>query len=299
MKKISLKKRYDIKRYYGKDRSFIVVLTLSVCLLILFYCVIYLLNYYGYMPFTGYFYLDMAFLAVLFLMGPIGFYNHIKAKKKKEIQDKLPDFLVEIGNSVSAGMTVFEAVKVASKGDYGKLTPEIQRMTAQLSWGVPIRTVFSNFAQRMKSTTIERIVVTINRSLEMGGSTSKIFKAAAKEIEQVKRVEEQRKANMATYSIVIIMSFFVFLAVILIIDKTIFVSFFDLQQKTADTQLAGMQMNVIDPLMLKYALYSFVFVQSVGAGILGGFMMDGKISSGIRYSFILVLISFFVFKFLF
>ena len=299
MKKISLKKRYDIKRYYGKDRSFIVVLTLSVCLLILFYCMIYLLNYYGYMPFTGYFYLDMVFLAVLFLMGPIGFYNHIQAKKKKEIQDKLPDFLVEIGNSVSAGMTVFEAVKVASKGDYGKLTPEIQRMTAQLSWGVPIRTVFSNFAQRMKSTTIERIVVTINRSLEMGGSTSKIFKAAAKEIEQVKRVEEQRKTNMATYSIVIMMSFFVFLAVILIIDKTIFVSFFDLQQKTADTQLSGMQMNIIDPTMLKYALYSFVFVQSVGAGVLSGFMMDGKISSGIRYSFILVLISFFVFKFLF
>jgi uncharacterized membrane protein YeaQ/YmgE (transglycosylase-associated protein family) len=43
-------------------------------------------------------------------------------------------------------------------------------------------------------------------------------------------------------------------------------------------------------------LYSFVFVQSIGAGILSGFMMDGKLSSGIRYSCILGIISFIIFK---
>jgi hypothetical protein len=40
-------------------------------------------------------------------------------------------------------------------------------------------------------------------------------------------------------------------------------------------------------------------VQSIGAGVMGGFMMDGKVSSGVRYSFVLGLISLFVFKFLF
>ena len=40
-------------------------------------------------------------------------------------------------------------------------------------------------------------------------------------------------------------------------------------------------------------------IQSLGGGLLGGFMMDGNLSSGVRFGFILVLISFFAFKFLF
>jgi hypothetical protein len=60
--------------------------------------------------------------------------------------------------------------------------------------------------------------------------------------------------------------------------------------------MAGVIFNTIDPMELKYSLYSFVFVQSIGAGILSGFMMDGKISSGIRYSCILGIISFIIFK---
>jgi hypothetical protein len=43
----------------------------------------------------------------------------------------------------------------------------------------------------------------------------------------------------------------------------------------------------------------FVLVQSVGGGLLGGFMMDGRISSGVRFGFLFVLVSFFVFKFMF
>jgi uncharacterized membrane protein YeaQ/YmgE (transglycosylase-associated protein family) len=48
--------------------------------------------------------------------------------------------------------------------------------------------------------------------------------------------------------------------------------------------------------MLKYSLYSFVFVQSIGAGALAGFMMNGKLSSGVLYSCVLGIISFSVFK---
>jgi hypothetical protein len=45
--------------------------------------------------------------------------------------------------------------------------------------------------------------------------------------------------------------------------------------------------------------FSFVFVQSLGGGLLGGFMMEGKLTGGIRTAFILVLISFVTFRILF
>jgi hypothetical protein len=104
---------------------------------------------------------------------------------------------------------------------------------------------------------------------------------------------------MSLYSIVIFISFFVFLAVILIIDKTIFAAIFDLQEKMAGQTIGNMMIANIDHDLLKYMFFSFVLVQSIGGGLLGGFMMDGKLSSGIRYGFLLILISFFVFKFVF
>jgi flagellar protein FlaJ len=199
-------------------------------------------------------------------------------------------------------MTIFDAIKSAAKGDHGRLTPELQTMAAQLSWGIPVKDALDNFAKRVGTDSVKRMAITVNKALEIGGNTAAVFNAAAREIDQAKRVEQQRRAEMSMYAIVIFISFFVFLAVILIIDKTIFTAIFDVQSKMAGSAasgIQGLQMSKVDPIMLKNTFFSFVLVQSLGGGLLGGFMMDGKLSSGVRFGFILVLVSFFVFKFMF
>ena len=73
----------------------------------------------------------MIVFGVLGCIGPIGFYNHVKQKQKSEIVDRLPDFLRDIAGSCSSGMTVFDSIKTASDGDYGRLTDELKMMTSQ------------------------------------------------------------------------------------------------------------------------------------------------------------------------
>jgi len=242
---------------------------------------------------------DFIVFAVLSAIGPIGFFNYVEAKKKKDVEDHLPDFLREISSSTASGMTVFDAIASAANAEHGRLTAELKRMSAQLSWGIPVKQVLDNFAKRINTDAVKRMAVTINKALEIGGNTSAVFEAAAKEIDQSKRVEMQRKAEMSMYSIVIFISFFVFLAVILIIDNTIFQAIFDLQDQMAGQSIGNMRIAHIDHDLLKNTFFSFVMVQSIGGGLLGGFMMDGRLSSGVRFGFILVLVSFFVFKFLF
>lgn len=199
-------------------------------------------------------------------------------------------------------MTVFDAIKSAADGDYGRLTPELKIMASQLSWGISVSETLTNFAKRINTSSVKRIVVTINKALEIGGNTSAVFEAAAKEIDQTKLVEQQRSAEMSLYSIVIFISFFVFLAVILIINGTIISAFLEVQNKMPQGGSIGksnLQIAPIDPFALKNVFFSFILVQSIGGGLLGGFMMDGKISSGVRFCFVLVLISFFIFKFMF
>lgn len=294
-------RNYNVKEYYKENKKPLHILLLSVGLVILFYIGIHILSYFEFIHPDLYLYFDTIFLATLFIIGPIGVYNYKQIKKKKMIQDRLPEFLVEIGDSLSTGMTIFEAIKVAEKGYYGKLESKIKKMKTQLSWNVSVKDVFNDFATKMKSAIIHRVVITINRGLIMGGSTPKVFKAAAREVDQINQLEDQRKNNMSIYTIVILLCFFVFLAIILILDKTVFSSFYDIQANNQLQQLGNIVAGIgrVDLTQLQYVLYSFVFVQSIGAGVLAGFMMDGKISSGVRYSCILGLSSFLVFKLLF
>jgi hypothetical protein len=82
----------------------------------------------------------------------------------------------------------------------------------------------------------------------------------------------------------------------LILNSTIFNSFLELQSTQAVNVGSTIKLSVVNPMMLEYTLFSFVFVQGLGAGILAGFMMDGKLSSGARISCLLGIISIIVFK---
>lgn len=296
-------KKYNVNRLYGKDVNILILLSISLSIATLLYIfgfleLIGVISLFGDII-TG---IDFIVIGILCTIGPIGFYNHIKAKRKRVVEEHLPDFLREISSSTSSGMTVFDAIISAANGDHGPLTQEIKIMASQLSWGISVEEALHNFGKRINTPSVKRMVVTINKALEIGGNTSTVFEAAAKEIDQTKLVEQQRKADMSLYAIVIFISFFVFIAVIIIINSTIIAAFLDVQSKMPSVKTVNpgnLQIAHIDPLAIKNAFYSFIVVQSIGGGLLGGFMMDGKVSSGIRFGFILVLISFFVFKFMF
>lgn len=292
--------RYDVKRVYGSKTPMYLLIGISAGVTIFLFLLglLVLINIVSTEE-IGLTWVDFMVLGVLSAIGPIGFYNHLQNKKKKEVEDHLPDFLREISSSTASGMTVFDAINSAAMGEHGQLTPELRRMSAQLSWGISVREAMENFAKRINTNAVKRMTVTINKALEIGGNTSAVFEAAAKEIDQVKKVELQRKTEMSMYSIVIFISFFVFLAVMLVIDKTIFQAIFDLQDQMAGQSIGNLRIANIDHTLLKYTFFSFVIVQSIGGGLLGGFMMDGRLSSGVRFGFLLVVISFIVFKFLF
>jgi len=295
LSRIYSKENLTFRQYVKENKSLLMILLLSSLIVVISYVCLHVLDYFGYISFTFYPHIDFIFLAILLLIGPFGVYNYLGIQKKKHMQDRLPNFLIEVSDSLSTGATIFDSIKVASKSHYGRLSFEIKRMKSQLSWKIDVKEILSDFADRMKSAIIHRIVISLNKGLVMGGNTSKIFRSAAIEVSQVNRLENQRKAEMSVYTIVILMSFFIFLAIIIMMDLTIFKSFFDLQVEQSGG-MGGIVINPIDITELKYSLYTFIFVQSIGAGIISGFMMDGKVSSGIRFSCILGIISFIIFK---
>ena len=293
-------KKYSEHRVYGKDDFVEALIAMSIGFSTLFF-ILALFVAVGAMHIPGDFLtaVDFFIFGVMVIIGPVSFYDHIKQKRKREILNNLPEFLRDIANSTSSGMTIFDSIRSASESEYGRLTDELKTIASQLSWGISVKQAFINFGNRMKTPEAQRLVLIINKALEIGGNTSSVFQAAAKELDQIKRVEQQRKTEMSMYSIVIFISFFVFLAVILIINNTIFQAIFDLQARMAGKSMAGLTISQVDSEAVSAVFFVFVFVQSLGGGMLGGFMTEGRLSSGIRYGFFLVVVSFVVFKLFF
>ena len=286
-----------IKDFFSLKRSDFRVFLLTVGLLLIFLTGSIIGLYLDWFTISLPFLFNVLFISSLLCLGPYGIYSYFQLKKKQEIQHFFPDFLTEMSNSVNAGLNVFNALNVAQQSKYGVLTQEIKKMNIDLSWRIPLKDVFVKFAHRLKNGLIHRLIITINKGLFMGGNTSSVFAAVSKELKQINTVRQQRSTDMSLYTIVIIMSFFVFLFIVFILDSTLFSYFFEIQSSSASTLPLFVQ--DVNRTSLQYGLFSFVFVQSMGAGMLSGYMKEGELSAGIRYSFFLGVITIIAFMFLF
>ena len=89
MKLPKISKKYDADKYYGKDRNILILVIISLILSIILFLL-------GILIFTGVTEVagnvltgtDFIVFGLITSIGPIGFYNHMKAKKKQLIEDK-------------------------------------------------------------------------------------------------------------------------------------------------------------------------------------------------------------------
>lgn len=245
---------------------------------------------------TGLLWIDYVALGLMAICGPYGFYTTSKHKKIKEIESRLPDFLRDVAEAGRFGMTLAEAVKVASRGRYGGLTPEIRRMAAQIDWGVPAAEAMRLFAERVDTPLTNRMMSIIIKANDAGGNVADVLTMVAHDAREVMLSEEERKISMATYTVVIYVSFVVFIATIFILNTTFLPKMEEAGRSVAEgAEAAGIenmpatiQTAVIPTIQLIFIVS--VVVHAFGDGILAGVLQDGRIANGMRHSFIMLVI---------
>jgi flagellar protein FlaJ len=250
--------------------------------------------------------LNFMVFGILVLMGPYGFYVASKEREIREIEKRLPDFLRDVAEAGRFGMTLAEAIVVSSAGKYGKLTPEILKMSAQIQWGVPVTHALNLFAKRLDTTATRRIVAIINKSSEAGGNVADVLTMVSRSAKESQLMEDERSITMKTYLTVIMISFFVFLVTIWILNATFLPKMVEAStaigeagggaELQAGTVLAADLENII--FQIQVAFFLAAVIHAIGDGILAGVLENGKIANGMKYSFIMLLIGFLILEFL-
>src|SRR5438876_4838383 len=240
--------------------------------------------------------------AIMGFIGPYGFFLAKKQREIKQVERRLPDFLRDVAEAGRFGMTLADAIVVSSSGRYGKLTPEIKKMAAQITWGVPATEALRLLATRVKTPMVERVVAIIVKSSDAGGDVADVLTMVSHDTKENQLTEDERRITMSTYIAVIYISFMVFLVTIWILDVTFLPKMLEASGALATTggvvqsPLAQDLPNVVAS--IRIAFFIAVAVHGLGDGILAGVLDTGRIPNGLRHSFVLLVIALAAFLFI-
>lgn len=243
---------------------------------------------------------DIIMFTVLATAGPVGHYLQRQTRRRRAIEDRLPDFLNDLAESKRAGLTLTAALQSVSLADYGPLSEEIKKMANQVAWGVSFNDAFSQMAARVRSPLVERIAFLVIEASRSGGSVSEILKAAARDAYEIQSLDQERRVSMTTYLIVMYVVFFVFIAVLGIMDATFIAKVIEANQAIAASGelAAGSPVGgaEVDGDSIRFAYYLSAAVQGMGNGIVAGVLTEGRVSSGLRHAAIMVVCAWLVFR---
>jgi len=254
--------------------------------------------------------IDWAMIGTMAFFGPFGFYVSYKQNEIKQIERRLPDFLRDVAEAGRFGMTLADAIVVSASGRYGKLTPEIKKMAAQIDWGIPASQALELFSERVDTPLVNRVVAIIIKANDAGGNVADVLGMVSKDTKQVHLSEDEQRIAMTSYLAVIYISFAVFIVVIIILNTQ-----FLAQMAEAGGQMEGDAVEEVDQMAgggmggaeirtdiiptIRFIFTLAVFAHSIGDGIVAGVLQTGRISEGMKHTFILTLIGFVALRILF
>ncbi|RLJ02855.1 MAG: hypothetical protein DRP11_02460 [Candidatus Aenigmatarchaeota archaeon] len=169
---------------------------------------------------------DTSVIAVAVMFGlivsitPYFFYNYLRLKSIKSMEEQLSNFLRDMVESKKSGMTLPAALAATTKNDYGKLSTEIKKMYYQLSWGVPFEKVLKKFGERVKeSDLINRSIRIIIEAYRSGGDVAATMETVSSDVAIIKEAQNERKSKLGQYVMTMYIIYFLFIAIAILLSK--------------------------------------------------------------------------------
>jgi len=208
---------------------------------------------------------DFLVFALLICTGIFGTYSALHVRRVRKIDSRFPDFVRDLAESRRAGMTFTKAIMYSAKGNYGVLTPEIEKIARHISWGGSVEDALSAFAKRVNTKLITRTVSLIIEASRSGGNVADVLDAASKDAREIRFLEVERRSNMMSYVAVVYVAMGVFLMIIVLLSN----SFFPAMSET-DMAKEG-AINEVNEIFFRSAIF-----QGIGMGFVTGVFEEGK-----------------------
>ena len=220
--------------------------------------------------------------SILILLGVPTTFEYIKYRTNREIEEKFPDFLRDVAESVRTGMTLPQAILAAKESYYGSLTPYVKRMVVQIDWGVPFDKILLDFSKKT-TPLIKRTVSTIIEIHRSGGDIIEVFDSIGRSSLQVNKIKKERSATIYSQMLIGYVIFFIFVAVLIILQVLLIPNI---------TSFSPIEETEVESLNFAYSnlFLQLVLIEGFFSGLIIGKMSEGTMIAGLKHALILLLI---------
>jgi flagellar protein FlaJ len=268
---------------------------------------------------------NLVFIGMIIMMVPYSIYRFLEFRRLKRCEEGFPAFLRDVAESQRAGLSIIDAIKLASKNDYGILSNEIKKMSAKLSWNIQLEKVLKDFSNRMKkSKVIIRSIMIMEESNKSGGNIEDTMDSLAGNIEMIRDVQDEKGMLMRQQVMMIYAIFFIFLGISIALVKLL-IPMLQVQTPGTLNVMQGFSSNPCsvctdgggscaicdvffgvsstfgfggreDPSAYYKALFfTMVVIQGFFSGLVSGQIGSDSVVAGLRHSMIMLLIGIFAF----
>lgn len=228
-------------------------------------------------------------ISAFIILGPSLLLRYNEYKNIKDIEGRFPDFLRDVTEAISVGVTLPQAMKNTLRNKYGTLTPYVRKMTIQMDWGVPFESILKQFADKTGSKIMRRTVSTIIETHRSGGNIADVLKAVGRSIIEVEKIKKERSSHIYAQMLTGYTIFFVFLGVMIGLQRFLIPSL----SFVGSTEIGTIAPSTIELAKSYKELFMWLIViQGFFSGIAIGKMAEGAFAAGIKHSLVLVAIGY-------
>lgn len=232
--------------------------------------------------------IDMVAAGIVLVVGPIGLRGLLDDRRRRALEAQFPDLLADMAANRRAGFTLAESVELAARGDYGPLTPEVNTMAAHLSWNVPFEEALRRFADRVDTPLVVRATTLILEAERSGGHITDVLSAVARDAREIRHLDRERNLAMQTYTIVMYVTFLVFLGVVAVLQAQLLPQIVEATSGAGGEIVAGATVPVES---YRTFFFTSAIVQALGSGSMAGIMARGRVMPGLIHAATMTLLA--------
>jgi len=218
-------------------------------------------------------------IALIISTAPPAIIQSRISKKRLGIERGIANFLRDLTEVRKTGLAPEKCIEGLSKRDYGEFSTDLEKITSQLSWGVPLRQLFMGFVKRTKSWLSQVVIFLLVEAIDVGGGTITMIESLARFNQMTQEVEKEKRMSVRPY---ILIPYF---AAILLTATTLMVLMF----LTKTVSLAGTVQIDLENISMIFTVS--VITHSYTIGLVAGKISEESVAAGFKHSALLVLIT--------
>ena len=207
---------------------------------------------------------------------------HMKlAKKKASLEKGMTSFLRDLTEVRKTGLSPEKCIENLADREYGEFSKELRKISSEITWGIPLKKVVSEFLKRTRSWMTQIVMFLLVETIDVGGGTIPMIESLARFNNLTQDVEKEKRMTVRPYV------FMPYLAAILLVATTTMMLGFT----TATMNIVPGQAVTRDISGMTMIFTTSVIFHSYLIGVVAGKISEESVSAGFKHAALLVIIA--------